>query len=58
MIIAFDKALNLNHQSNTSSKVARVFECNGAENHVTPWPKRADSHSCLKFINGFTGLHT
>ena len=31
MIIAFDKALNLHRPSNTSSRVARVFECNSAE---------------------------
>ena len=35
MIIAFDKALNLHRRSNTPSRVAIVFECNGAENYVT-----------------------
>ena len=35
MIIAFDKALNLHRRSNTPSRVAILFECNGAENYVT-----------------------
>ena len=58
MIIAFDKALNLHRWSNTPSRVARVFECNIAEDYVTPCPKRADSHLHLNFICEFTGLHT